>query len=366
MVITRTPFRVSFFGGGTDYPAWYLKNGGSVLATSIDKYCYLTARYLPPFFEHRYHIVYSKNEVCRKIEEIQHPAVREILIAMEFERGLELHHDGDLPARSGMGSSSSFVVGLLHALHALRGQMISKQDLTREAIRIEQEWLREVVGCQDQVLAAHGGFNLVRFETTGEITVQPVTISPDRLQQLNDHLLLFYTGLARTSSQVAASYMSNLASKEHQLRAYGEMVQEALNILSSSQSLLDFGRLLHEAWKLKRSLGEGVSNSEIDTIYATALKSGAVGGKLLGAGGGGFLLIFAAPENHAMIKAKLNTLLEIPFRFERSGSQVIFFDHQIDYSNKERDRVTQNLRPFSEATVSAPVKNNSIIGPAVS
>lgn len=354
MVITRTPFRVSFFGGGTDYPAWYLKNGGTVLATSIDKYCYLTARYLPPFFEHRYRIVYSKNETCRNIEEIEHPAVRAILAAMKFDRGLEIHHDGDLPARSGMGSSSSFVVGLLHALQALRGQVTSKQDLTDEAIRIEQEWLREVVGSQDQTVAAHGGFNLIRFQTTGEINVHPVTISPDRLQDLNDHLLLFYTGLARTSSQIAASYVSDLAGKERQLRVYGEMVQEALAILSSTRSLLDFGRLLNEAWKLKRSLGQGVSNDEIDGIYATALQSGAVGGKLLGAGGGGFLLIFAAPENHATIKSKLNNLLEIPFRFERSGSQVIFFDPQIDYSTKEQDRETQNLRPFSEAILPAP------------
>jgi D-glycero-alpha-D-manno-heptose-7-phosphate kinase len=351
MVITRTPFRVSFFGGGTDYPAWYLKNGGSVLATSIDKYCYLTTRYLPPFFEHRYRIVYSRNENCRKIEEIQHPAVRAILTEMKFDRGLEIHHDGDLPARSGMGSSSSFVVGLLHALHALRGQLISKPDLTREAIRIEQDGLKEVVGSQDQVLAAHGGFNLVQFQTSGDIAVQPVTVSPVRLQQLNDHLLLFYTGLARTSSEIAASYVSGLESKERQLQLYGEMVQEALAILSSDRSLLDFGRLLDEAWKLKRSLGQGVSNNEIDEIYATALRSGAVGGKLLGAGGGGFLLIFSAPENHAVLKAKLNNLLEIPFRFERSGSQVIFYDRQIDYSNKEQDRQAQTLRPFSEAIV---------------
>jgi D-glycero-alpha-D-manno-heptose-7-phosphate kinase len=250
-----------------------------------------------------------------------------------------------------MGSSSSFVVGLLHALRALRGQMISKQDLTHEAIRIEQECLREVVGSQDQAVAAHGGFNLVRFETTGEINVQPVTTSRDRLAQLNDHLLLFYTGLARTSSQIAASYVSNLASKERQLRVYGEMVREALAILSSNRSLLDFGRLLDEAWKLKRSLGHGVSNDEIDDIYAAALHSGAVGGKLLGAGGGGFLLVFAAPENHGAVKSKLNNLLEIPFRFEQSGSQVIFFDRQIDYSNKEQDREAQNLRPFSEATL---------------
>jgi len=349
MVITRTPYRVSFFGGGTDYPVWYLKNGGSVLATSIDKYCYLTTRYLPPFFEHRYRVVYSKNETCRNIEEIQHPAVRAILAEMKFERGLEIHHDGDLPARSGMGSSSSFVVGLLHALHALRGQLISKPDLTSEAIRIEQEVLKDIVGSQDQVLAAHGGFNLVQFQTTSDIVVQPVTLPPQRLHQLNDHLLLFYTGLARTSSEIAASYVTNLESKERQLHLYNEMVCEALKILASDRSLLDFGRLLNEAWTLKRTLARGVSNGEIDDIYATALSAGAVGGKLLGAGGGGFLLIFAPPENHAVLKVKLNNLLEIPFRFERSGSQVIFFDRQIDYSNKEHDREAQILRPFSEA-----------------
>jgi len=348
MVITRTPFRVSFFGGGTDYPAWYLKNGGAVLATSIDKYCYLTARYLPPFFEHKYRVLYSKNETTMTIDEIQHPAVRAILTEMAFTRGIEIHHDGDLPARSGMGSSSSFAVGLLHALHALRGQMISKQELTAEAIRIEQEWLHEVVGSQDQVSAAHGGFNLIEFETTGEINVHPVTIPASRTQELNDHLLLFYTGVSRTSSQIAASYVSNLENKERQLRLYGEMVQEALAILSSNRPMLDFGELLNEAWKLKRSLAQGVSNSEIDDTYATALKAGAVGGKLLGAGGGGFLLLFADPENHAVIKSKLDALLEIPFRFERAGSQVIFFDRQIDYSNKEQDRLGQNLRPFTE------------------
>jgi D-glycero-alpha-D-manno-heptose-7-phosphate kinase len=351
MVITRTPYRVSFFGGGTDYPAWFRKNGGAVLATSIDKYCYLTTRYLPPFFEHRYRIVYSINENCRHIEEIRHPAVRAILAEMKFERGLEIHHDGDLPARSGMGSSSSFVVGLLHALHALRDQAVSKADLTREAIRIEQHALQEIVGSQDQVLAAYGGFNLVEFQTSGEIAVHPVDIAPQRLQQLNDHLLLFYTGLSRTSSQVAASYVSNLESKERQLQLYGEMVREALAILSSERSLLDFGRLLDEAWKLKRSLGQGVSNHEIDDIYETARRHGAVGGKLLGAGGGGFLLIFAAPENHDRLKVKLGNLLEIPFRFERSGSQVIFYDRQIDYSNKELDRKTQTLRPFTEAII---------------
>jgi D-glycero-alpha-D-manno-heptose-7-phosphate kinase len=349
MVITRTPYRVSFFGGGTDYPAWYLKQGGVALATSIDKYCYLSVRYLPPFFEHRYRVLYSKNEVCMEVGEIQHPVVRSILQEMQFDRGLEIHHDGDLPARSGMGSSSAFTVGLLHALHALRGEMISKQQMASEAIRIEQERLQEAVGSQDQTVAAYGGFNLIRFQTSGEIVVQPVIMTKERLQNLNDHLLLFYTGQARSSSQIAARYISSLATKEKQLETYKEMVQEALELLTSNRPLKEMGHLLHEAWKLKRTLSSEVSNNEIDGFYETALNAGAYGGKLLGAGGGGFLLIFAAPETHEAIKGRLNNLIEIPFRFESSGSQVIFYDRQIDYSQKDKARLNQKLRPFTEA-----------------
>jgi D-glycero-alpha-D-manno-heptose-7-phosphate kinase len=354
MVITRTPYRVSFFGGGTDYPSWYLKNGGAVLATSIDKYCYLTARYLPPFFEHRYRIVYSKNETCKTSGEIQHPVVRAILEEMKFERGLEIHHDGDLPARSGMGSSSAFAVGLLHALHALRGKMLSKHELACEAIRIEQECLREAVGSQDQTVAAYGGFNLIQFQPGGEIVVQPVVVSRDRLQELNDHLLLFYTGQARTSSHVASGYINELTGRERQLETYKEMVQEALAILTSGRPWKDFGLLLHEAWKLKRTLSAGVSNEEINRHYEDARAAGAYGGKLLGAGGGGFLLIFAAPEAQDAIKQRLNYLLEIPFRFDSSGSQVIFYDRQIDYSQKDKARLSQNLRPFTETPIPKP------------
>jgi D-glycero-alpha-D-manno-heptose-7-phosphate kinase len=354
MVITRTPYRVSFFGGGTDYPTWYLKHGGAVLATSIDKYCYLTARYLPPFFEHRYRIVYSKNETCQEIGDIQHPAVRAILREMQFDRGLEIHHDGDLPARSGMGSSSAFAVGLLHALNALRGTMPTKEELTGEAIRIEQECLREAVGSQDQTVAAHGGFNLIQFQTSGKIAVEPVIVSPDRLEQLNDHLLLFYTGQARISSQIAAGYVSSLTGKERQLETYKEMVREALDILASRRPLHDFGRLLDRAWELKRSLSPSVSNEEINRHYEAARQAGASGGKLLGAGGGGFLLVFAEPDAHDAIKKSLGNLLEIPFRFETSGSQVIFYDRQIDYSQKDKARLSQNLRPFTETLIPAP------------
>jgi D-glycero-alpha-D-manno-heptose-7-phosphate kinase len=358
MVITRTPFRVSFFGGGTDFPAWYLKNGGAVLATSIDKYCYLTVRYLPPFFEHRYRVVYSKNETCKEISEIQHPPVRAILQEMKFDRGLEIHHDGDLPARSGMGSSSSFAVGLLHALRALRGEAPTRHELALGAIRIEQEILREAVGSQDQILAAHGGLNLVRFQPGGEIAVEPVAIPAKRVQALNDHLLLFFTGVSRTSSQIVAGYIGQLASKEQHLLAYRQMVDEALAILTSERPLREFGELLHEAWQLKRSIGQGVTNDEIDGAYDAARKAGAWGGKLLGAGGGGFLLVFSDPERHEAIKESLGDLLEIPFQFENQGSQIIFVERQIDYSSKDMARQKQSLRPFSEANLpgSPPVR----------
>ena len=199
MIISRTPFRVSFFGGGTDYPAWYRTYGGAVLATTIDKYCYLSCRYLPPFFEHKFRVVYSKIENCHSVEEIAHPAVREILRYCKIDRGVEIHHDGDLPARSGMGTSSSFTVGLLHALYALKGQMPAKVQLAGESIVIEQEILKETVGSQDQVLAAHGGFNHIIFHTSGEITVKPVTATAARLNELNRHLMLFYTGIRRTA-----------------------------------------------------------------------------------------------------------------------------------------------------------------------
>lgn len=354
MVITRTPYRVSFFGGGTDYPAWYLQHGGAVLGTSIDKYCYLTCRYLPPFFEHRYRVVYSINENCQTIAEIKHPAVRAILNKLSCERGLEIHHDGDLPARSGMGSSSSFAVGLLHAMHALQGRMSTRYDLAMEAIDIEQNVLKEAVGSQDQTLAAMGGFNLVQFQTNGKIDVQPVTIAQDRLQELNDHLLLFYTGVARTSSQIAAGYITSLDAKAKQLHAYNEMLKEALAILTSQRAISEFGSLLHEAWQLKRTLSQGVSNSDVDQIYDDARRAGAIGGKLLGAGGGGFLLLFAPPECHEEIKERLGKLIEIPFRFEHSGSQVIFFDRQIDYSSKEQSRRKQKIQPFREAVIPKP------------
>src|SRR5262245_55986430 len=238
MIISRTPYRISFFGGGTDYPAWYRKHGGTVLATSIDKYCYLTARFLPPFFEHRIRVVYSKIENCHDIDEVAHPAVREILRFLRFDRGVEIHHDGDLPARSGIGSSSSFCVGLLHALYALQGRMPSKAQLAAESIRIEQELMQENVGSQDQVTAAYGGFNHIVFQPGGEISVRPVTISQQRMRELNDHLLLFFTGIKRTSSDVAQSYLKRMDANKRHLRIMKDLVDEAIGLLQSERDLV--------------------------------------------------------------------------------------------------------------------------------
>ncbi|NER01512.1 MAG: kinase [Okeania sp. SIO3C4] len=354
MIISRTPFRISFFGGGTDYPGWYRQHGGAVLATTINKYCYLTCRYLPPFFEHRIRVVYSKIEDCRSIEEIAHPSVREILRYLQMNRGMEIHHDGDLPARSGMGSSSAFTVGLLHALYALQGKMRNKQQLAKESIKIEQEILKETVGSQDQVLAAYGGLNHVTFLANDEFSVRPITLTQERVQELNSHLMLFYSGIKRTASDIAQSYVNDLDAKKRQLRILKDLVEESLDILNSGQDLNAFGELLHEAWQAKRSLSERVSNPEIDELYELARNSGAIGGKITGAGGGGFLLLFVPPEKHPEIREKLNKLIYVPFKFEFAGSQVIFCEpQQEDYSALDEYRLNQEVEAFRESSHSS-------------
>ena len=327
MVISRTPFRISFFGGGTDYPSWYLKHGGAVLATTIDKYCYLTCRYLPPFFPHKFHVVWSIIETCQTVDEIIHPAVRETIRYFGIDEALSIHHQGDLPARSGMGSSSAFTVGIMHALYAFQGQMVNKLQLAQESIYIEQEVLKETVGSQDQISAAQGGFNHITFSQNGEIAVHPLTIPNERVQDLNDHLMLFYTGIARTAADIAQSYVPEIESNSRQLNLIFEMVDEGITILNSSESILRFGRLLDDAWKVKRSLSDQVTNAVIDQLYASAISAGAIGGKITGAGGGGFLLVFAEPHFHEKIKDKLGQLIHIPFDFEYSGSQIIFFSN---------------------------------------
>jgi D-glycero-alpha-D-manno-heptose-7-phosphate kinase len=348
MIISRTPFRISLFGGGTDYPAWYRQHGGEVLAATFDKYCYLTCRHLPPFFEHKYRVVWSKIEACKTIGEIQHPSVREILGYLQMERGVDIHHVGDLPARSGMGSSSSFSVGLLHALHALKGEMPSKHQLAMEAIHVEQELLGETVGSQDQISSAYGGLNHIVFMPSGEISVRPMTISQDRKTDLNDHLMLFYTGIKRTASNVAKSYVTNLNAKKRIMRIMKDLVHEAISIITSDGNLNQIGELLDEAWQAKRSLGNAVSNPLVDELYSIARAAGALGGKLTGAGGGGFLLLFVEPERQAAVREALNRLVHVPFEFESAGSQIIFFDQGKDYASIEADRANQPIEAFQE------------------
>ncbi len=338
MIISRTPFRISFFGGGTDYPVWYRQHGGAVLATTIDKYCYLTCRYLPPFFDHRIRVVYSKIETCQKASEITHPAVRAVLGHLGISRGVEIHHDGDLPARSGMGSSSAFTVGLLNALQALKGTVVSKHALALESIHLEQEMLKETVGSQDQVCAAYGGLNLINFLANGEVVVNPVTISAARSASLNAQMMLYYTGIQRTASEVAESYVGSLENKRKQLGAIQAMVEKSLAILNSQRDLSAFGELLHEAWMAKRSLGERVSTPHLDGLYERAITAGALGGKLTGAGGGGFLLLFVPPERQDRVKAAMQDLLHVPFKFDFSGSRIIFYDPESEYLLQEEAR----------------------------
>ncbi|HAS89016.1 MAG TPA: kinase [Desulfovibrio sp.] len=330
MIISKTPYRISFFGGGTDYPGWYNEHGGQVLSTSIDKYCYITCRYLPPFFEHRLRVVYSQIESCQHIDEIKHPAVRETLRFLKFAGNLEIHHDGDLPARSGMGSSSSFTVGMLNALYALRGKMTNPRRLGREAIYIEQKMIKEVVGSQDQIAAAYGGLNHIKFHRNSEISVRPVVIPSSRSKELSDHLMLFYTGIMRYASEVAGSYVNDLGAKHELLTRMGGMVNEGVRILSSGKDISYFGQLLDLAWQAKRRIGDKIANPVIDEFYNSARKAGALGGKLTGAGGGGFLLLFVPPEKQQAVREELCSLLHIPFGFDIDGSQIIFSDPRID------------------------------------
>src|SRR5947209_6327039 len=348
MIICRTPFRISFFGGGTDYPEWYRAHGGAVLAVTIDKYCYLTCRYLPPFFQHRLRIVYRQIETCATIDEISHPVVRDTLRFLKIDRGVELHHDGDLPARSGMGSSSAFTVGLLHALHALRGEMPSKSQLAHESIYIEQEVLKETVGSQDQVMAAHGGLRHVKFQPNGEIAIDPLILPPARVAELKSHLMLCYTGIARTAADVARSYVVDLEARRRQLRIMRELVEESIDILASGMDIRAFGDLLHEAWQAKRSLSDAVSNDEVDDLYERARLAGAIGGKLTGAGGGGFLLLFVPPEQQPAVLEALDGRIHVPFQFESAGSQIIFYEPGVDYREAELARRYQTGVRFKE------------------
>lgn len=330
MIITRTPFRISFFGGGTDYPLWYKKHGGSVLSTTINKYCYISCRYLPPFFDNKYLIRYSNREAVKQISEIQHPSVRECLTFSQIEKGVEMVHTADIPAQSGIASSSAFTVGFLHALHALKGEIVTKRQLGREAIHVEQNMIGENVGSQDQVAVSFGGFNRIDFGGESDFYVTPITIAKDRIDALQEHMLLFFTGFSRNASVIAAEQIKKTPRKTKELSTMQSIVDEAINIFRCNTDIAEFGRLLHESWKLKKSLTSLITTDSINEMYDIAIKNGAIGGKILGAGGGGFLLVFAPPERHAAIKEKIG-LLHVPFEFENLGSQVILYSSQ-DFS----------------------------------
>ncbi len=326
MIITRTPLRVSFFGGGTDYPTWFREHGGAVLSTTIDKYLYLHVRYLPPFFDFKSRIVWSQIEQVQSSAEIKHPAIRGILEWMKINEGVEVLHHGDLPARTGLGSSSSFTVGLLHALHAMRGELISKRVLAEEAIYVEQTVLRENVGVQDQIAAAFGGLNRVDIRPDASFEVVPLVVQAERLASLQDHLLLIYTGLSRHASEIAAEQVSTMGDKTAEMKAMRAMVDDGEKILASTGSLRDFGRLLDEAWQRKRSLSSKIAPTLVNEMYDAARKAGADGGKLLGAGGGGFMLLFVQPEKRVAVLRSLEKLLPVPFKFERGGTQLVLYE----------------------------------------
>ncbi|HBE87792.1 MAG TPA: kinase [Elusimicrobia bacterium] len=325
MIISKTPYRISFFGGGTDYPSWYNENKGQVLSTAIDKYCYITCRYLPPFHAHKFRVVYSKTEDVMRVSEIKHPSVRACLQFMKIKDGVEIHHDGDLPARSGLGSSSAFTVGLLKALYALKGHVVSSDQLARDAIYVEQVMLKENVGAQDQVIAAYGGCNMVSFGDKTHLQVRPLTLSSPRINELQDRLMLFYTGIARTANDIAGEQIRKTHLRKRELTLMGQMVDHAVEILNCGGNIDGFGRLLHESWKLKRGLTDKITNVFIDDAYEAARRAGALGGKILGAGGGGFMLFFAPPGRQKRVRAALKKLLNVPFRFEYSGSSIIFY-----------------------------------------
>ena len=325
MVITRTPFRISFFGGGTDYPEWYLNHGGSVLSSTIDKYAYISCRYLPPFFENRHRLVYSKIENCQNPNQIQHPGIRECIKFLNYSsKGLEIIHQGDMPARSGMGSSSAFIVGLLNGLYSLRGFYKNKHELFKEAIHVEQSLMKENVGSQDQAATAVGGVNLIEFTKNNEIKVNPIPLCEKRVKKLNNNLHLFFTGFQRDATNIVSSFKGKLNAKSRQLRLLKEFVNEGIDILCSNGSLDDFGKLLHESWLIKQTISEAISNNHVENIYTKAIEAGALGGKLLGAGGGGFMLLYINENNKAQVKEALKDLIEVPFAFDFDGSKGIY------------------------------------------
>lgn len=322
MVITKTPFRISFFGGGTDFEEFYRENGGSVISTSIDKYCYVSVRELQRYFDYSNQVVYSKIEYTNSVASIEHPAVREAMKYMQMDH-LRVVYDADLPARSGIGSSSAFMVGMLNAFHAMKGQYANKKQLAQEAIYVEHELCAEAGGIQDQIAVSHGGFNRLFFREEG-FSVSPVIISETRKRELSEALMLFFTGFTRFSGQFAEKHRDRIKDKRQELLEMLKLVDEAERILTTNTSLCEFGRLLDYSWKLKQNINNCVSNSKIDEIYDFAIRLGASGGKLLGAGGGGFLLFYVEKERQQRFLEAMKNFIYVPVQFENVGTSVLY------------------------------------------
>ena len=324
MIITKTPFRMSFFGGGTDMPAYFNEYGGSVLSTTFDKYCYVNVRHLPRFFDYTTEVCYSRIERVTDVSAIEHPAVRNAMRMLDMHE-LRIAYEADLPARTGLGTSSSFAVGLLNAFYCLKGKYADKRRLADDAIYLERTLCGEAGGWQDQIAASFGGLNRITFSESG-YDVRPVIVSPERKDRLNDSLMLYFTGFTRFSAEVQKETLASLGDNRARLARMAELADEAENVLVSRNSDLgDFGRLLGEEWKLKRGTSSGVSTSAVDAIYEKAMKAGALGGKLLGAGGGGFLLFYVPEDKRESVKSALSGLLCVPFRFENGGSRVVYY-----------------------------------------
>ena len=323
MIITKTPYRISFFGGGSDYPEWFSKNYGEVISTTVDKYIYITCRELPNFFSHKYRVVYSNIELVKNINKIKHNAVKNILLKSNISKGLEIHYDGDLPSRSGMGSSSCFVVGLLNAINVLQNKKISKKALAKKSIYLERDIMKENVGLQDQIAASYGGFNNISFNRRG-FEVRKIKCSSKFKSQLNKNLILVYTGVARTAEKIANTYTGQLKlNKSKNIKEILSIVDQAKKIIIKGNAD-DFGDLLNKTWYQKRQLSKSVSTSKIDEMYNLGIKNGALGGKLLGAGGGGFILFYIKKNHHEKIKRVFNKSVVLPIELTEKGSEVIF------------------------------------------
>ena len=323
MIITQTPFRMSFFGGGTDFPDFYREHGGAVISTTFDKYCYVNVRHLPRFFDYSTELSYARTERVKRVEDIEHPAIREAMKHLDMHE-IRLTYEADLPARSGLGTSSSFAVGMLNAFYALKGKYADNRKLADDAIFLERVLCNESGGVQDQIAASFGGMNRINFNAEG-YTVNPVIISPERKKLLNRNLMLFFTGFSRFSSDIQVAAEKNLKSKQNQLLEMLSLVDDAEKILTSKTDLEEFGRLLDYTWQLKRGITDKVSTDSIDAVYSRALQAGATGGKLLGAGGGGFLLFYVDPDKQENVRKALENLLYVPFEFENGGTRVIHY-----------------------------------------